>query len=177
MKKRFYLIILILSLFIVTGCGKEGNKNINYNTGNPVDENLFKIKEKEFHLDTEKEFESLKYKVSSDFREINNFTPASKYMQYNYQPEDEANYFFFRIFFYKNKDFAFVRKDLGIDDKFKFIDGKTDNIEYKLIDEERTDGTIHLYFISKDNSTYVIHFVSQNDIKDFETKTLNSLKF
>ena len=167
MKKRFYLIILILSLFIVTGCDKEDNKNTNYNTGNPVDENLFKIKEKEFHLDTEKEFESLKYKVSNEFREINNLTPASKYMQYNYQPEDESNYFFFRIFYYENKDFAFVRKDLGI----------ADNIEYKLIDEERTDGIIHLYFISKEGSTYVIHFVSQNDIKDFETKTLNSLKF
>ncbi len=85
-KKRFYLIILILSLFIVTGCDKEDNKNINYNTGNPVDENFFKIKEKEFHLDTKKEFEGLKYKISSEFREINNLTPASKYMQYNYQP-------------------------------------------------------------------------------------------
>ena len=46
-----------------------------------------------------------------------------------------------------------------------------------MIDEERKDGTIHFYFINKDGNTYVLHFVSQNDIKDFESKVLNSIKF
>ena len=46
-----------------------------------------------------------------------------------------------------------------------------------MIDEHRTDGTIHFYFINKDNNTYVLHFASQYDIKDFETKVVNSVKF
>ena len=165
MKKLFLSLFVILGLFIITGCGCSKNNA------------LFVIKDKEFRLDTDKEFEGLKYKTSADFREINNTTYASKYVQYNYQPEDSSNYFYFRIFYFKGKDIEYARKDFGIEEKFKFQDGKTDNIEYKMIDEERTDGTIHFYFITRGNDTFVLHFVSQNDIKDFETKALNSIKF
>ena len=167
MKKILLSLMLFVTMFTIIGCGNT----------NKIDETLFKIKDKEFHLDTDKEFEGLNYKTSMEFREINNGTPMSKYVQYNYQPEDSSNYFFFRIFYYTKKDFTFVRSDLAIDNKFKFIDGKTEFIEYKMIDEERKDGTIHSYFINKDGNTYVLHFVSQNDIKDFENKVLNSIKF
>lgn len=163
---------------MVIGCGNSNNgENNNKNKENTVDETLFTIKDKEFHLDTEKEFEGLKYKTSSEFKEVNNSSFTSKYVQYNYQPDDASNYFFFRIFYFNGKDFAYARKDLGIDDKFKYQDGKTDNIEYKMVDEERKDGTIHFYFVNKEGNTFVLHFVSQNDIKDFELKVLKSLEF
>ena len=146
MKKILLSLMLFVTMFTIIVCGNT----------NKIDETLFKIKDKEFHLDTDKEFEGLNYKTSMEFREINNGTPMSKYVQYNYQPEDSSNYFFFRIFYYTKKDFTFVRSDLAIDKK---------------------DGTIHSYFINKDGNTYVLHFVSQNDIKDFENKVLNSIKF
>ena len=178
MKKRLFLsFILIFSLLLITGCGNDNNGENNKKEENIVDETLFTIKDKEFHLDTDKEFEGLKYKTSSEFKEIDNFSFASKYMQYNYQPDGSSNYFYFRIFYFKVKDFAYARKDLAIDDKFKYQDGTTDKIEYKMVDEERTDGTIHFYFISKDGNTFVLHFVSQNDIRDFEEKVLKSLEF
>ena len=172
MKKKILLsLLVIIAILMSTGCGNSQKEEV------IVDKTLFKIKDKEFHLDTDKVFEGLQYQISGDFREINNGTPASKYVQYNYQPEGSSNYLFFRIFYYAQKDFNYVRSDLAIDDKFKFINGKTESIEYKMIDEERTDGTIHFYFINKDSHTYVLHFVSQNDIKDFEKMVLNSLKF
>ena len=176
MKKKVFLSLFLILCLFITGCGCSKNKEV-ADDNFVADESLFIIKDKEFHLDTDKEFEGLKYKVSADFKEINNVTFASKYMQYNYQPEDSSNYFYFRIFYFKGKDIEYARKDLGIEDKFKYQNGHTDNIEYKMIDEERTDGTIHFYFISKDGNTFVLHFVSQNDINDFEKKALNSINF
>lgn len=183
MKKKILLsILLVVTLFTITGCGstkKEENKNNNNNKKEEVvDPTLFKIKDTEFHIDTDREFEGIKYKTSSGFKEIDNFTPSSKYMQYNYQPEGSSNYFYFRILYYKGKNIDFAKKDyLGEEDNFEYKDVTINNIEYKMIDEERTDGTIHHYFVTRNGNTYILSFISQNDIKDFENKTLNSIGF
>jgi hypothetical protein len=180
MKKYLKIIAFLLVVTLLfTGCVKKKENENGKNDPeevNVVDETLIKIKDKEFHLDTDKVFEGLNYKTSKDFKEVNNATPSSKYVQFNYQPEDSANYFYFRIFYYPGKDFEFVKNDFALNE-FEFSDGKTDNIEYKLIDEGRTDGSIHYYFINKDGSTYVLNFISKNDIKDFERKVLKSIKF
>ncbi len=178
MKKKIFLCLIILvTVFTITGCGskkKEENKKEN----EVVDKTLFKIKDKEFHLDTDKEFKGLKYKTSSEFKEIDNLTPASVYMQYSYQPENSQNYLYFRILYYKGKDIAFAKNDyIGNEENFEFKDVKINDIEFKMIDENRTDGTIHHYFVTKDGSTFIIDFISQNDIKDFENKVLDSLSF
>ena len=174
MKKKILLcLFIIVVLFTITGCGSnsKGENQI-------VDKSLFKIKDKEFRLDTDKEFEGLKYKTSSGFREINNITPSSVYMQYNYQPENSSNYFYFRILCYKGKDIDFAKNDyLGNEKQFVYKDVTINNIDYKMIDEERTDGTIHHYFITKDGKTFIIDFISQNDIKDFENKVLDTISF
>ena len=176
MKKIIISILLVISLFTITGCGKKKEEN-NKKETKIVDKTLFKIKDKEFHLDTDKEFEGLKYKTSKDFKEINNYTPSSTYIQYNYQPENSSNYFYFRILYYKDNGIDFAKNDyIGNEKQFEYEDGKINNIEYKMIDEKRTDGTIHHYFITKDNNTYIIDFISQNDIKDFEKKVLDSIE-
>ena len=173
MKKKILLsILVIMALFAITGCNskKEANKKL--------DETLFKIKDKEFHLDTEREFEELKYKTSSEFKEIDNITPHSTYMQYNYRPDDSSNYFYFRILYYKGRNIDFAKNDyIGNEKQFEYKNVKINNIEYKMIDEERTDGTIHHYFITKNGNTFIIDFISQNDIKDFEKKVMNSIEF
>ena len=174
MKKVLLSLLVIVTLFTVVGCGSSKNEK----KEEAVDETLFKIGDVEFHLDTDKEFEGMKYKTSSGFKEIDNVTYSSTYMQYNYRTDDGANLFFFRILFYKGKDINFALKDfVGEDEKFELKDVKINNIDYKMIDEERTDGTIHHYFITKDGNTYILNFVSQKDIKDFETKVMNSIKF
>ena len=181
MKKRVFLsLFIVLMLFIVTGCesSKKEESNKTENEVVDVDPTLFKIKDKEFHLDTEKEFKGLKYKVSSEFREINNGSPSSVYMQYNYQPEGSSNYFYLRILYYIGKDINFAKNDyVGNEEKFEFEDVKINDIECKMIDEKRTDGTIHHYFITKDKSTFIVDFISQNDIKDYEKKTLATISF
>lgn len=174
-KKIIISLLVIVALFTITGCGstkKEENKEEEI-----VDKSLFTIKDKEFHLDTDKEYEGLKYKTSSGFREINNLTPSSTYVQYNYQPENSSNYFYFRILFYRGKDIEFAKNDyVGNEKQFEFKDETINNISFKLIDEERTDGTIHHYFITKDGNTYILSFISQNDISDFEKKVLDSIE-
>ena len=179
MKKKILIVLLmIITLLTITGCETTKKETTKKKEKEVVDETLFKIKDKEFHLDTDKEFEGLKYKTSSEFKEVNNFTQSSTYMQYNYQPENSSNYFYYRILFYKGKDIDFAKEDyIGNEDQFEYKDVKINNIEYKMIDEERTDGTIHHYFINRDGNTYIIDFISQNNIKDFENKALNSIEF
>ena len=178
MKKKILLCLLVIVLLCtITGCGTK-NKGNNSEENVIVDNSLFRIKDKDFHLDTDKEFEGLKYKTSSEFKEIDNVTPSSVYMQYNYQPENSSNYFYFRILCYKGKDIDFAKNDyIGNEKQFEYKDVTINNISYKMIDEERTDGTIHHYFVTKDEKTFIIDFISQNDIKDFESKVLDSISF
>ena len=124
-------------------------------------------------MDKKTSFEGINYTTVSDFQE----STFSRYVQYRYSQEDGSNLLFYRVFFYKDQDNEVAKKDLGIDEKLEFKDGKTKNIEYKMIENPRNDGVIHFYFINKDNSTYVINLVSKYDIKDFEKKVLESLHF
>ena len=177
-KKILIILLVVIALCTITGCGSKKEEENKKEENVVVDESLFKIKDKEFHLDTDKEFEGLKYKTSKDFKEIDNFTPSSIYMQYNYQPEYSSNYFYFRILCYKGKDIEFAKNDyVGNEEQFEYKDVSINNIDYKMIDEERTDGTIHHYFITKDGKTFIIDFISQNDIKDFEAKVMDSISF
>ena len=172
------LILLLVGLFILTGCGTEEevkkNENNEQTTSAVVDETLVKINDLEFHLDKETSFKDVKYTVVSDFKEAN----FERYIQYNYYQKDNTNLLFFRIFDYGTKSNEEAISDLGVDGNITFIDGKTDNIEYKYYPQPRDDGgTIHYYLINKDGNLYVINFVSKYDIKDFEEKVLNSIKF
>lgn len=179
MKKKVLLSLFVLiTLFTITGCGSKKEVSKDNKENEVVDKTLFKIKDKEFHLDTDKEFKGLKYKVSSEFREIDNVTPSSVYMQYSYQPDDSPNYFYLRILFYKGKDINFAKKDyVGDEKKFEYKDVDINGIKSKMIDEERTDGTIHHYFINKDGNSFIVDFISQNDISKFESMVLESIKF
>ena len=179
MKKKVLFIgliifVLAIGLFILTGCGaknEEENKSEEI-----VDESLVKINGLEFHLDKEEEFKGIKYVTSEDFAKAEHDITIP-YIQYNYLQEDTTNLLFFRLFYYENKDNNYALKDLGKDGNITLVDGKTDNIDYKVYEEPREDGgTIHFYFINKDGNTYVANFVSKYDIKDFETKVLNSIK-
>lgn len=172
MKKILLCLFVIVAIFSITGCGCS-KENKEEDKPEVVDNTLVTINGLEFHLTKETAFKDLKYTIVEDFRELN----FDHYVEYKYYQESGPNLLFFRVFYYEGKDFEASRKDLGLDDSFVFEDGKTNNIEYKMIDEHRTDGTIHFYFINKDNNTYVLHFASQYDIKDFETKVVNSVKF
>ena len=140
-----------------------------------VDEKSFRINNLKFSLDTEKEFEGIKYTISKDFREVKHDL-RTHYVQYDYLQKDDTNLLFFRIFHYTDKDAAAAAKDLGIENP-TFSEGKTDNVEYQFYNEPRDDGTIHFYFITKDSETYALHFASRYDVRDFESKILKTLKF
>ena len=161
MKRKilFGLLIFVL-LFMITGCGS-------------IDKTLVKVNGMELHIDKEKQFKDIKYTITDELREAN----FNQYVQYYLYQESGPNLLFFRIFFYKDKSYKDIRKDLAIDENLIEEKGRTDNVEYTFIDTKRTDGTIHFYIIDKDNTSYVINFVSQYDIKDFERIVLNSIKF
>ena len=176
MKKKVIItsllvIILTIGLFILTGCGSKNNTE---EKEEPVDNTLIKINGLEFHLDKEKSFKNIKYMVSEEFKEADH----DNYVQYNYYQEDQTNLFFYRIFYYENKGIDDAIADVGLDSNISLIDGKTDNIEYKFYEEPRDDGgTIHFYFILKGDDIYTLNLISKYDIKDFEQKVLNSVKF
>ncbi len=178
MDRKKLLITLIILMFtlamiILTGCGA---KKETAEEAASADESLVKINGLEFHLDQEKEFKGIKYIISGDFAEVDHDMPLP-YIQYNYYQEDSTNLLFFRVFYYEGKNFDYAINDLGIED-VTLSDGKTDNVEYQFFAQPREDGgTINYYFINKDGNTYVVNFISKYDIKDFEQKVMNSIKF
>lgn len=161
MKKKCIIILLVLVLFIITGCG------------NKVDESIVKVNDVELHIDKRNEFNGIKYMITDDLKEAR----FDQYVQYYLYQESGSNLLFFRIFFYKDKDIKYIKKDLAIDTNLAEINGKTDNVDYIFIDTKRNDGTIHFYIIKKDNVSYVVNFVSKYDINDFENRILNSISF
>ena len=167
-KKIIFSLLVVVTLFTITGCGME-NKESKLIT----DKTLVKVNGVELHINKEKEFKGIKYTITDDLKEAN----FDQYVQYYLYQESGSNLLFFRIFYYEGKTHDDIRNDLAIGSNLSEEKGKTNNIEYKYIDTKRTDGTIHYYIIDKDNVSYVINFVSQYDIHDFEKTVLNSIKF
>ena len=175
MKRLIGLLMVILMLSCMSGC--SSNRNENNEDYPPVDKTLVVINDMEFHLDKETSFRDMHYVIVEDFAEIDHDITIP-YRQYNFYQEDSTNLLFFRIFYYKGKGMDYAAKDLGIEGKITLEEGKNENIEYQLYVQPRDDGgTIHFYFITKGKDTYVVNFVSKYDIKDFETKVVNSLHF
>lgn len=139
------------------------------------DPKSFSINKLKFKLDTEKEFEGMKYEISKDFKEAKHDI-STHYVEYRYIQKDDTNLLFFRIFHYVGKDVAAVVKDFDLGD-ITLSSGQTDNLEYKFYSEPRDDGTVHFYFITKGADTYAIHITSRYDIREFETKVMKTLRF
>ena len=182
MKKALSIILIIAilfaALFVLTGCGekKEEVNETKVEEVKPVDETLITINGLEFHIDQDKEFKGLNYKVVGDFKEVNQdlFTT---YVQYNYLTDD-GNLLYFRIFYYEGKTKEDAVQDLGIEGDIIYTDGKTNDVDYKFYGPARDDGgTMHYYFIEHEGNTYAITFTSKYDIKDFEEKVMKSVKF
>ena len=188
MKKNTLIIItliavLLIGLFVLSGCvKKEENKGNEVEKKNEtveatpqvVDDSLVKINGLDFHLDKEATFKDMNYLTVSAFKEAS----FGRYVQYNYYLEDNSNLLYFRIFYYNGKSEDEIIQDLGYDkDKLYSEEGKTDNIEYKFFDTKDDGGSMHLYFVNKDDATYVLNFASKYDIKDFEDKVVKTIKF
>ena len=170
MKKKLLLsMIIIVGLLIFTGCGKPKNESNDNSTNN----NIVKVNGIDLHLNKEKEFNGIKYTITDHLKEVNH----DQYVQYYLYQDSGPNLLFFRIFYYENKSHDDIRKDLAIDSNLIEEQGKTNIVEYNFIDTKRTDGTIHYYIIDKDNISYVINFVSQYDIKNFEKIVMDSIYF
>ena len=173
MKKNIKLLLLLFTLlFIFAGCNNLKNESSNSNV-EIINGNIVNVNGIDLHIDKEKEFKGIKYTITDDLKEVN----QEKYVQYYLYQESGTNLLFFRIFYYEDKTKEYIKNDLAIDSSLIEEKGKTDNIEYTLIDTKRTDGTIHYYIIQKDNVSYVVNFVSQYDINDFENIVLNSIEF
>ena len=170
------VIAVCLLVLTVSGCSSSEEEVII--DDQPVtDDTLVVINGLEFHLDKETSFKDLYYVITEDFREIEHdeFTP---YVQYDYRQEDDTNLLFFRVFYYQDKGFDDAIADLGLEGNIEFKNGSTGNIDYQLYAEPRDDGgTIHFYFIDREGSTYVLHFVSRYDIAQFEEKVVSSLHY
>lgn len=182
MKKKLLvgaiIFLVIAGLFSLTGCGKKKETDNSQKQApqesQTVDETLVKINNQEFNLNQDDVFKDIKFTIVPDFKK----SEFEHYVQYNYLQDGSSNLLYFRVFYYEGQDNNTAIKDLGLDSDITLSDGKTDNIEYKIYEKPRDDGgTIHFYFINHEENTYVLHFVSKYDIKDFESKVVKSVKF
>ena len=177
MTKKLFILLFTIICLTVTGCSSAKEENSSEEPQVIEDETLVVINDQDFHLNKEASFKDVSYIIAEEFREIehDDYTP---YIQYDYRQEDESNLLFFRIFYYQDQDDDAAIADLGIEGNIELIEGNTDSIKYRLYAQPRDDGgTIHFYFITRDNSTYVLHFVSRYDIAAFEERVLNSIHF
>ena len=142
---------LLLSMIIIVGLliFTGCGKPKNESNDNSTNNNIVKVNGIDLHLNKEKEFNGIKYTITDDLKEVN----------------------------HDQKSHDDIRKDLAIDSNLIEEQGKTNIVEYNFIDTKRTDGTIHYYIIDKDNISYVINFVSQYDIKNFEKIVMDSIYF
>lgn len=174
MKKNILLVLLLfVGLFTITGCGCSKEETSKNEDKKETDQSFVTVNGIELHINQEKEYKGIKYTITDDLKE----SDFGQVIQYYLYQDSGPNLLFFRIFYYEGKNHEYIRNDLAIDSNLVEEKGKTNNIEYSFIDTKRTDGTIHYYIIDNNNNSYVINFVSQYDIKDFEKVVLNSIKF
>ena len=152
MKKKIVLsLFIVISLFIITGCGNSSNSSLNKNT------NIFKIKDVSLVFDQDSEFYNFKYKNVKDLE-----PDESKQSVYlDYKNNDIYNgRFVFRI----SLSFS---SETSLKD---FLDGhKTEKVNINGINWEKVtissktdnkDTSAIVYATEKDSVVYVVSTIA-----------------
>ena len=170
MKKKIIILLLLVLSLLITGCTiKEGKKADSNSKIEEVEVNGDSLLINGYDLSlTEKgSFKELNFKYPKN----TNFNSLGTYTILDYVKEESSNSLFkigFSHYSYKSID------EVMDSDLVKFIGNKNYNgIDWNYYEVE---GKNHNYAMKKDNDVYVIDFIYDEDLQQFEEEFMKNVK-
>ena len=174
MKKFLLILLIMLSLFMISGCGKK-------NTEEKKEEEV-----KEVLADDEVVLENIKYKLDQDdssykidYKIASNFRKTVLTNAVNYFSEniDDQAYFVIRIFYYKNKSIDYAIKDTteSYDKKYEIEIGDKKYTVVHFVNFTGAD--VELYYYKHKKDVYAYCFTSHIDLTRLRDIFLKSVVY
>ena len=160
MKRKFF-VILVLFIVIVTGCDINNSKTVNIK-----DKEINDVGDYDLSLNKDGAFKELSFKYPNDC--IVNSLDTYTMLTFN---KKESDVLLFRIAFsyYENKNIVEVMNSNKVEQK----DIKSYNGNNWVMYE--VEGHYHNYAIEKNNNTYVIDFIYDDDLGVFEENFMKNV--
>lgn len=154
MKKIINLLVLIVIVFALSGCGCERKETVE----EPIladDEYMYK--DVLYKINQDESGYGIKYKIASNFRKVDSGNALNYYSERN---EDNSSNFVIRIFHYKNKDINYAIKDTTTE-----YDSKTEvevnGVKYtKVHFTNYNDANTYLFYHKHKKDVYVFCFTA-----------------
>ena len=169
--KKILLFIMILSCFLLIGCGKKDEKE---DVKDVLANDEVILENIKYKLDQDDEEYGIKYKIASNFRKTI-LTNAVNYFSENI---NDSPYFVIRIYHYTDKDLEQSIK-WSVDEYDKREDVKVGDRDYtKVHFVNYNKAETNLYFYGKGpKEYYVFVFTSSLDLSRLEEIFLNEVVF
>ena len=172
MKKRITLVLLIIILFLITGCETSIPDN---NDSSKKEGIVAKINDEEISLDYERDFNNLYYK--ENVVSLHSDTLGSNRV-INYS-QNGSVVLSIRMTYIEDMTIEKTKTQLNFETKTK----KIGDLEYLYGEWTFKDSSTEIeykayqYFYEFNNTTYTICFITNEDITDFETKFMSTVYF
>ena len=172
MKKKIVLSLLLISLFLLVGCGKKENqpKEDTLADDEVILENI------KYKFDQDSEEYGLKIKIANNLRRVDTGNTISFYSE----KIEDSSYFVFRIFKYKNKSLDFAIKDTTNNDYLSKTTTTIDDKEYTVVRFKNPIGDntyTNLYYYKHNKDTDAFGFTSYLDLSRLEEIFLKSIVY
>ena len=169
MKKTILILLIVLSLFMISGCGKkeEEKKEDILADDEVILENI------KYKLDQDDSEYGIDYKVASNFRK----TTLSNAVNYFSENINDQAYFVIRLFYYKNKSIDYAIKDTteSYDNKYETTIGDKNYTVVHFINFTGAD--VELYYYKHNKDVYVFDFTSHIDLTRLRDIFLKSVVY
>lgn len=166
MKKKIFLILLLMSLFTLTSCGKNEEKE-------ELADDTVILENIKYQLNQDEEGYGIKYKIASNFRKsvlIN----AINYFSENI---NDRAYFVIRIYQYKNKTMDYAIKD-SVPEYDKKEEKIINNLDYTMVHFINYNGAnTNVYYHKHNKDIYAFVFTAGIDLSRLEKIFLNSIQY
>lgn len=170
MKKKYLVIILLISIITLVGCGSKENKEKDNNSNSEKTTDTIKVDNVEVKLDLSNTFNKMIYKYPSNALSSN----VGVYTIMDYMNGQE---FIFRIAMY-----YFSRKTIGQvmeNSSLSSVDALTyNNATWNVYEGIQDDGKKVINYVTEYNGdAYTITFISDKDLKELAKEFMNNVKF
>ena len=177
MKKKIIIIMLIICIFNITGCGNKVNSNENNSsvTNNKENKNVVKVNGEEIELTYDTNFNNMYFK--ENVSKFNTNTMGSNHV-IQYIKEGKV-LFDIRMAYIENKTMEESKKEIN----FEVNPKKINDLEYQYGTWETKDNEtgetiyIHQYLYEFNGTTYTIAFMPKTNIDDFEAAFMKNVYF
>ncbi|MBR4178751.1 MAG: hypothetical protein IKR57_05350 [Bacilli bacterium] len=169
MKKVVVILLMFLSIFMISGCGKEKEKKDVLADDEVILEGI------KYKLDQDTSEYGIDFKIANNFRRVDNGNAIS----YHSEKIDGASYFVFRIFHYKKKSIDYAIKDTTIEYDKKY-ETKIGDLDYTVVHFVNPIGEgieTNIYYYKHGKDVYAFCFTSSIDLSRLEDIFLKSIVY